>query len=436
MLRCVLAVLALSMALVPARVPAAELPAWVNEKLPGLVAFYRELHQHPELSFKEEQTAKRLTARLRAAGVEVTGNVGGHGVVGILKNGPGPTVMLRTDMDALPVTEQTNLAYSSKVRVKLPSGEMTGVMHACGHDVHMTNLVGVAGYLAAHKERWSGTLILVCQPAEERGAGAKAMLADGLFKTFPRPDYALALHVDSGLAAGKVGYRAGYAMANVDSVDITIRGRGGHGAQPHTTIDPIVLAARLVLDLQTIVSREVAPTDPAVVTVGSIHGGTKHNVIGDSCHLQLTVRSYTDEVRKTLLSGIKRKALAVAASASAPEPIIRISESGTPALYNNKELVERVLPIFREKLGEANVVQVPQTMGGEDFARYGLAGVPIFMWRLGSVEQPRLMRFEELGQKPPSLHSPVYYPDVEPTLKTGIVSMASAVLELMPPQEK
>jgi hippurate hydrolase len=333
----------------------------------------------------------------------------------------------------LPVTEQTNLVYASQVKVKDEKGADVGVMHACGHDVHITNLIGTAQYLAQHKDRWRGTLVLIGQPAEERGMGAKKMLDDGLFTRFPKPDFAVALHVDSTLETGRIGYRAGYAMANVDSVDITVRGKGGHGAQPHSTVDPIVQAAQLVLALQTIVSREVKPTEPAVVTVGSIHGGTKHNIIGDTCHLEITVRSYAPEVRQQLLEAIHRKAKAVAMGAGAEEPIIKVSE-GTPSLRNDEDLAARLVPVFERALGKENVVQSEPTMGGEDFSQYGLAGVPIHMFRLGAVEAKRLERYKQLGQEPPSLHSPIFYPDVEPALATGIVATVSAVLELLAPQ--
>jgi len=291
----------------------------------------------------------------------------------------------------------------------------------------------VARYLAANKSAWSGTVMLIGQPAEERGAGAKAMLEDGLFTRFAKPDFAVALHVDSTLAAGRVGYRAGYALANVDSVDVTMKGKGGHGSAPHTTVDPIVQAAHLVMDLQSIVSREIKPIEPAVITVGSIHGGTKHNIIGDECHLQITVRSYSDTVRKQLLEGIRRKAKAVALSANAPDPVVKISE-GTPSLSNDAKLAARLSGLFRKTLGAENVEQSEPSMGGEDFSRYGRAGVPILMYRLGSVEAQRLDRYRQLGQHPPSLHSAIYYPDVEPTLQTGVTTMSSAVIELLPPQ--
>ena len=428
--RCVVAC-AVSLGCVISVTAKAEEPAaWVDANLGDLVKLYRHFHQSPEVSFEEKETATRLAAELKAAGAEVTQSVGGHGVVGILKNGDGPMLMLRTDLDALPVTEQTGLVYASKVTIRTKKGVQTGVMHACGHDVHITNQIGVARYLAANKDRWRGTVMFIGQPAEERGAGAKAMLDDGLFKRFGKPDFAVALHVSSDTATGTVGYRAGYALANVDSVDITLRGRGGHGAYPHTTIDPVVQAAHLVIDLQSIVSREIKPIEPAVITVGSIHGGTKHNIIGNECHLQITVRSYSEKVRQQLLSAIQRKAKAAAISAGAPAPVVKISE-GTPSLFNDEALVRRMVPVFERVVGKDRVTEAEPSMGGEDFSRYGKAGVPIFMYRLGSIDPKRLARYETLGQKPPSLHSPLYYPDVEVTLRTGVMTMSSVVLELL-----
>jgi hippurate hydrolase len=283
-------------------------------------------------------------------------------------------------------------------------------------------------------DQWSGTVMFVGQPAEEKGGGARAMLEDGLFERFPRPDFAVALHVDAFLPTGMVGYRGGYAMANVDSCDITLQGRGGHGSYPQGCIDPIAQAAQLIVDLQTIVSREIAPLEPAVVTVGSIHGGTKHNIIPDSCHLQLTIRSYSPEVRAHLKESIIRKARAVAESFRAPEPEINYTE-GTPSLFNDERLVERLVPIFVEALNEDRVIQADRTMGGEDFSRYGFAGVPIFMYKLGSVDRERLSEYASSGATPPSLHSAKYYPDVRPTLSTGVTSMTAIVRELLPPSE-
>jgi amidohydrolase len=414
-----------------ASLAAVEPADWVQgDNLEQLISLYRHFHSHPELSMQEKETAARLAKELEATGAKVTRNVGGHGVVAVVENGPGKTLLIRTDLDALPVTERTELVFASKVTAKREGGLETGVMHACGHDIHITSLVGVARYLTANKDKWTGTVVFIGQPAEERGEGAKAMLDDGLFDRFPRPDFALALHVDSILATGKVGYLAGYALANVDSVDIVVRGKGGHGAFPHMTIDPIVEAARLILDLQTLVSREMKPTEPAVVTVGAIHGGTQHNVIADSCHLQLTVRSFTDEVRQKLIAGIKRKAKASAASSGAPEPTVTITE-GMPAMYNDDKLVDRVVPVLQKTLGDDRVVPSEPSMGGEDFSRYGLAGVPIFMFRVGAVNQSRLDRFKQLDQLPPSLHSPLFYPDAEPAIATGVTAMSAAALDLL-----
>lgn len=425
-------ILALLLVVMLAPLAAAESPAdWTRSHMPELLDIYRDFHQSPELSLHEEKTAAKFAEFLKQAGAEVHTGIGGHGVVGILKNGSGPTLMLRTDLDALPVIENTGLAYSSTVKVKNTDGTTTGVMHACGHDIHITNLIGVAQFLAGHKDQWSGTVMFIGQPAEERGEGARRMLADGLFERFPKPDMALALHVDATLEAGKIGYRPGYTLANVDSVDVTMRGRGGHGASPHSTIDPIVQAAQLIMSLQTLVSREIDPVESGVVTVGSIHGGTKHNVIPDECHLQLTVRSYTDDVRRKLLDGIRRKAEAVAAGADAPEPTVKVlEEEYTPALFNDEELVERVVPVLAEAIGESNLIESEPSMGGEDFSRYGRAGVPIFMFRLGSVDAKRLAGYRRVGE-PPSLHSAVYYPDAEPTLQTGITAMSTAALDLL-----
>ncbi len=406
------------------------LSGWSKQQVDELVGLYRDFHANPELSFREERTAARLAEELKKVGVEVTTGVGRQGVVGLLKNGDGPVMMLRTDLDALPVVEATGLPFASTVKTKDPKGNDVGVMHACGHDIHITCQIGTARYLASHKDEWRGTVVFVGQPAEEVGGGAEAMLKDGLFTRFPKPQYALALHVDASLPTGKIGFKAGYILANVDSVDIVMKGKGGHGAFPHTTIDPIVQAAHLIVDLQTLVSRENSPFEPAVVTVGSIHGGTKHNIIGDNCRLQLTVRSYSPDVREKLIEGIKRKAKAAAASAGAAEPTIELSD-WTPATKNDTELVERVVPTFRRVLGEDNVVPVEPSMGGEDFSQYGLAGVPIFMFRLGSVNADRLQEMKKGGKTPPSLHSPFYYPDAREAITTGVTAMSAAVIDIL-----
>ncbi len=441
--RCILGVLSgasfatlvLAAAVAWCRTAAVDPQHWIDQNVASLVEFYQQLHQNPELSLQEEKTAARLATELKAAGFEVTTGVGGHGVVGVLKNGPGETLMLRTDLDALPVVEETGLPYASNVRARDQRGATVGVMHACGHDFHIANLVGVARYLASHRDEWSGTLMLIGQPAEELGAGARAMLEDGLFSRFPLPDYAVALHDAADLPCGKIECLAGYAQANVDSVDITIKGRGGHGASPQTTIDPIVIAARLVLDLQTIISRELDPTDPAVITVGSIHGGSKHNIIGDECKLQLTVRSYSPDVREKLLAAIRRKAFAAAASSAAPEPIVTFSE-GTPSLYNDPALTDRVVKILRKTFGEMNVDEAEPSMGGEDFSQYGLAGVPICMFKLGVVDQSRLDEFAARKEPPPSLHSPRFYPDAEAGLRVGVPAMIAIAEDLLPPPGK
>ncbi len=398
---------------------------------PALEAFYIDLHQTPELSLHEEKTAAKMADRLRRLGYEVTTGIGGTGVVAILRNGKGPTVLVRTDMDALPVEEKTGLPYASKVTTKDDSGATVPVMHACGHDVHMTSLVGASTLLAKAKDRWRGTLFLIAQPAEEKGGGAASMLKDGLFTRFPKPDFAIALHDKANFPAGKISHVSGYAMANVDSVDITIFGRGGHGAYPHATVDPIVIAARTVLSLQTIVARENNPIEPAVVTVGSIHGGTKHNIIPDEVKLQLTVRSYKDDVRKRLLSAIERIAKAEAMAAAAPKPPTVTVTEGTPATYNDPALGRRVVGALVRAFGESNVVQGQPTMGGEDFSEYGRAGVPAFMFDIGAVEPATYEAAQRTGTPLPSLHSSEFAPDREPTLKTGVSALTVAALELL-----
>nr|VFK35176.1 MAG: hippurate hydrolase [Candidatus Kentron sp. MB]VFK77109.1 MAG: hippurate hydrolase [Candidatus Kentron sp. MB] len=416
--------------------PASDPSVWTEKNLPNLIQLYRHLHAHPELSYREKQTAARLASEFEAIGAKVTTNVGGHGVVALLEGGPGSsdglTVMMRTDMDALPISEETGLAYASKVRTMGPDGNEVGVMHACGHDVHMTNLVGVARYLAAHKDIWRGTAMFVLQPAEEVGGGAKAMLSDGLFERFSKPDYALAMHVDPSLATGKIAYRPGYSFASVDTVAVTLNGRGGHGALPHTTIDPIVLAGKLVLDLQTIVSREIKPIEPAVITVGSLHCGTKANIIGDTCELRITVRSYSDRIRAHLLEAIERKAKAVAMGAGAPMPKIAISK-GSPSLRNDEALAEHLLPVFHRVAGAGNVELAEPIMVGEDFSRYGRAGAPILMWWIGAVNPQRLANWKSRGLLPPDLHSSLFYPDAQETLQLSVVTMVSAALALFQP---
>jgi len=404
---------------------------WLDAHLGGLLDAYVHLHRHPELSLEERETAAFLAARLRAAGFTVTEGVGGHGIVAVLDNGTGPTVLLRADLDALPVTERTGLPHASTKTATAADGTTVGVMHACGHDVHMTNLLGTGSFLAAHRGLWRGRLLLIGQPAEERGEGARAMLDAGLFERFGKPDYALAIHVSPRFASGDVAILAGPTMANVDSVDVEIIGRGGHGAVPHLAIDPIVIAARLILDLQTIVSRETDPTTPAVVTVGAIHGGTKHNIIPDRCTLQLTVRSFSDAVRERTLEAITRKARAAAAAAGAAEPVVRVSE-GTPALVNDGPLVERVRASLVAALGEQRVHATVPAMIGEDFSRFGRAGVPAVLFEVGVVEPRRLAFIEAEGGERPALHTATFAPDVPRALPAGIKGLARAAIDLMP----
>jgi len=395
------------------------------------LSLYKKLHASPELSFREDATAKTLAERLTNLGFQVTSGVGKTGYVAVLKNGQGPTLMLRTDLDGLPVVEQTDLEYASKVRTQDARGVEVGTMHACAHDMHMICQFAAAEYLSQHLSDWRGTLVLFGQPAEEIGGGAKAMIADGALVRFPRPDYAIALHVDPEMEAGTIGFRAGNLYASVDSVDILVKGKGGHGAFPHNANDPIVQAAHLILDLQSLVSRENNPLDPAVITVGSIHAGTKHNIIDSSCKLQLTVRSYSQEVRQRLLDGIVRKAKAAAISAGAEEPTIEFSDN-TPATINDTALVNRLVPVYRRVLGTERIVEVPPVMGGEDFSQFGLSGIPIAMFRLGTQSADRIAAFAEQGKTLPSLHSPFFFPEPNVTLRTGATTLIATALELMP----
>jgi amidohydrolase len=400
--------------------PYPSLTAEVNSVYPQLQTLYKDLHQHPELSLHETNTAAKLAAQLRELGYTVTEKVGGTGIVGVLPNGNGPKVMLRTELDALPVQEKTGLPYASTVHAKDDAGHDVAVMHACGHDVHMSAWVGSAIIMAQTKTAWHGTLILVAQPAEERAVGAKNMIADGLFTRFPKPDVGLALHTTNNLPAGKVGFTAGYAASNADAVNITIYGKGGHGANPETTVDPIVIAARVILGLQTIVSREIEPGKPAVISVGYIQGGTKHNIIPDEVHLGLTVRSYTPEVRHHLLSGIERLTKAEAEAANAPKlPMVQVVES-TDALYNDPQLSHRLTEALIQALGTDNVVQQPPIMASEDYSNFVEAGVPSFYFWLGVADPVQFKQAEASGVKLPSNHSPFFAPDIEPSLKTAV----------------
>ena len=411
--------------------PASPVLTGLDALYPEMEKLYVDLHQSPELSLHEEKTAAKLAARLRALGFEVTTGVGRTGLVGVLKNGKGPTVLVRTDLDGLPVEEKTGLPYASKVTTTDDAGATVSVMHACGHDIHMTSWIGAATLLSRSRDRWRGTLVMVGQPAEEKGGGARLMLADGLYTRFPKPDFALAIHDDASMRAGQIGTVSGFALANVDSVDITIFGRGGHGAYPHTTVDPIVIAARTVVALQTIVGRENNPLDPAVVTVGSIHGGTKHNIIPDEVKLQLTVRSYKDDVRKRLLAAIERIARAEAAAAGSPKPPeVKVSE-GTPATFNDPAVTKRVTDGIVRGLGASRVEEHPPVMGGEDFSEYGRAGVPATILWVGAVSTKKYEAAKAAGTTLPSLHSSEFAPDPEPTIKAGISTLTLGALELL-----
>lgn len=402
----------------------------VDSQYPALDALYKHLHSHPELSLEEKETAARIAAELKAAKCEVTSGVGGHGVVGVMKNGNGPTLMLRADMDALPIAEATKLPYASQVRTKDRRGAEVGVMHACGHDVNMTCLVGTARLLNDLREHWQGTIVFVGQPAEEIGAGARMMIADGLFHRFPRPEKCFALHCDARYPHGHVNYRSGQLQANVDTVDILVFGKGGHGAAPQATIDPVVIAARIVIDLQTIVSRELDPLDAAVVTVGSIHGGTKHNVIPSEVRLQLTVRTMNDKSRRHVLDAIRRIAGAAATSARAPEPKIIVDEDQfTPALVNDPELTQATVQALREVLGADRVHERPMSLGGEDFSRYVLAGVPGCYFFLGSVPPEKIEAAKNGGPPLALTHTDSYFPIPEPTIKTGVLTMTATLLQ-------
>ena len=429
----------LPLALLAARTFAADLTSITAGELPSLVALYKELHANPELSLHEEQTAARLAKELRSAGLEVTENFGGHGIVGILKNGDGPVILVRTDLDALPVQEKTGLPYASTRTVKDDLGREVPVMHACGHDIHITCLVGTCRALVKLREKWSGTLLVIGQPAEERVMGARLMLRAGLFEKFPKPDKALALHCSGDLPHGTVGITEGFALANVNSLEILVRGVGGHGSMPHLGKDPIVLASQIVLALQTIVSREIRPGDPAVVTVGSIHGGTKSNIIPDEVRLQLTLRSYKTETREKLIASVKRIVKAQAESANMPAdrmPVVTVSEESASALFNQPSLASEVRKAIGGLLGDDNVIAREPVMGAEDFSEFGMTKekIPLCMFWLGTQPPASVAEAKTKGTTLPSLHSPLFFPIPEPTIETGVRSMTTAVLALMKPR--
>jgi amidohydrolase len=424
---------------------AQENPQSLTEKeLPSLLAIYKDLHTHPELSGHEERSAGIVAKELRSIGCDVTENFGKYensntkcyGVIGLMKNGNGPTVLVRTDLDALPVEEQTDLAYASKVVTKNDEGKDVHVMHACGHDFHMSAFIGMARTLAKLKDQWHGTIVFVGQPAEEALGGARALLRDGLYTKFPKPDFALGFHDNAQMQTGHIGVTEGYTYANVDSVNITVRGVGGHGAYPHKTKDPIVISAEVINALQTIASRENNPIDPIVVTVGSIHGGTKHNIIPDDVKMQVTVRTYKTDVRTHVLAAIERITRGIAMTAGVPQdrmPIVEVQKDNLPAAYNNPELTKRLVAVWKKSLGAENVEATDPTMGGEDFSEFSLPdhSVPAVDFHVGAVDPAKIAESKKRDVPLPSLHSSKFAPVPEPTIKLGVIAMTDAVLELM-----
>ncbi|WP_106565736.1 amidohydrolase [Cecembia rubra] len=410
--------------------------AFIEKIYPELERLYKHLHQNPELSLQEKETSARIAKELRSLGYEVTEGIGGYGVVGVIKNGAGPTLLIRTDMDALPMEEKTGLPYASTKKAISNDGKETYVAHSCGHDIHMSVFIGTAKVMAENKSSWRGTLLMVGQPAEENGMGAWNMMNDGLYQRFPHPDYAIALHDDPFLPAGTVGFKSGPLMAGVDMMNVTVYGEGAHGAAPHTGIDPIVLSAQMIQAYQTIVSRRIAPTEPAVVTVGSIHGGTVHNIIPDEVTMQLTLRSYSSEVREEMISSVKRISENLARSAGLPEskmPTYWIREPHTPALINDFQLTEQMVKVFKANLGEEKVVEVKAQMIGEDFSRFGMQDkkIPITMFYLGANDPTFLKKAKEEGLEIPGLHSPYFAPLPEPTIKTGVKAMSIFAMDIL-----
>jgi amidohydrolase len=416
-----------------------------DAQLPSLLTIYKDVHSHPELSGQEERTAALVAKELKAAGCEVTEHFGtyddpklkAYGVIGVMKNGDGPIVLVRTDLDALPLQEQTGVPYASKVTAKNVEGNDVPVMHACGHDVHIAAFIGTARALAKLKDQWHGTIVFVGQPAEETGNGARALLKAGLYDRFGKPAFALGFHDKADVQAGHIGVTEGYTSANVDSIDVTVRGVGGHGAYPHRIKDPIVLAAEIINAWQTIVSRENNPLDPIVVTVGSIHGGTKRNIIPDEVKMHLTVRTYKKEVRDKALAAIARIAKQMAAAAGVPPeraPIVTVRKDEVcPAMYNDPELTKRLVAVWKKALGDANVEMVDPTMGGEDFSEYGMPdrSIPSVNFHFGAVDPAKMAESKKTGTELPSLHSSKFAPLPEPTIRTGVIGMTTAVLELM-----
>jgi len=415
----------------------------IDQNIQDWVGTYKHFHENPELSMQEKETSALIASELKKLGYEVTDHFGqyndpkevAYGVVAVLKNGTGPTILVRTDMDALPVKENTGLPYASKVKAKRAAGEV-GVMHACGHDLHMTVFLGTAKMMAEQKAEWSGTLVLIGQPAEEIVSGAAALLRAGLYTKFPKPNYVLALHDSPVLPVGKVAWHAGPMLAGADTVDITVRGYGGHGAAPYMTKDPIVIASEVVVMLQTVVSREMNPLEPTVVTVGSFHAGTKHNIIPDDAHLQLTVRTMTPAQREKALAAIARITNGVAAAAGVPverAPIIEVGKDNVPATINDEQLTQRIAVAMEKVLGKENVAQGQPVMASEDFSLFALEDPrpPISMFWLGAVDPLKIKESQEKGSRLPSLHSSEFAPVPEPAIRTGVKAMTAALLELM-----
>ncbi|WP_149981192.1 M20 metallopeptidase family protein [Pseudoalteromonas rhizosphaerae] len=408
----------------------------LDKTMPAIEKFYLDLHQSPELSYHEQETGEKLATKLRALGYEVTDNVGGFGVVALYKNGDGPTIMIRTDTDGLPIIEQTGKSYASTVTVINDEGANVGVMHGCGHDIHMSSFIGTAQQLMLHKDAWQGTLMMVAQPAEEVGGGAKAMLKEGLFSKYPTPDHVIALHVSASVPAGQVSMKNEYTMASVDSVDITVKGKGGHGAYPHMTIDPVVIASRIVLALQTITSRELSPLEPSVITVGSIHGGAKHNVISNEVKLQLTLRSYNPKIREQQIAAIKRITKGIALSAGLDESLIPVvyvhEDESIPSTYNDPAQTNIVRSAISSAIGQSNVLETEAVMAGEDFGLYGRTdkNIPITLFWLGGVEQAQYQAAQTSGATLPSLHSSKFAPDYKVAIPTGITAMSNAAVAL------
>lgn len=405
----------------------------INEYLKSdidyLIDFYKQRHQNPEVSLKEKETSKALSTELRKAGFEVTENIGGYGIVGIMKNGNGPMILYRTDMDALPMVEKTNLDYASTFTMD-DNGVEVPTMHSCGHDIHMTSLLGTARAMVEMKDQWSGTLMLIGQPAEEIGAGARAMLKDGLYDRFGVPDFGVGLHSSPSIPAGQVGFGKGYTMANTEMIDIKVFGQGAHGASPHMSIDPVVIASMIVMDLQTIVSRNLKPTESAVVTVGAIQGGIKHNIIPDEVTLKLTVRTYKEEIRQMVHKRIKEISRGVAIAAGLPEskmPEIIIPDLFTPANYNDPALVDKLTESAANAIGKENVVYSEPQMVGEDFAMYGTTEdkVPTVLYWLGTVPDSRVKSGDM-----PGLHSPFYYPEPKASIETAVKVTSQGLMDL------